>query len=126
MDADSNVTAQHFKDLMDKAETKRREGLLKNLDEARQQGLAAQGGTDSLKTLSTKKDESVAKPKARAKSQKPKVPPPNTVTTSYAADKMELAKSGNAFSVASLSKLANRHEPKVEQIGPNEVVINLH
>jgi hypothetical protein len=39
---------------------------------------------------------------------------------------MELAKSGNAFSVASLSRLANRHEPTVEQVGPNEVVINLH
>ena len=41
------------------------------------------------------------------------------------AAKLELAQSGNDLSVASIQKLANR-QPRVEQIGPNEVVIKLH
>ncbi|HZP55161.1 MAG TPA: PrgI family protein [Candidatus Saccharimonadales bacterium] len=47
------------------------------------------------------------------------------VTDNTRADKLELAQSGNDLSVASIEKLANR-QPRVDQVGPNEVVISLH
>jgi hypothetical protein len=49
----------------------------------------------------------------------------NTVTAARQTVNMELAQSGSAFSVATLSQLANR-QPRVEQTGPNEVTISLH
>ena len=48
----------------------------------------------------------------------------NPVTAARQADNMELAQSGSAFSVSTLSQLANR--PKVQQTGPDEVTISLH
>lgn len=51
--------------------------------------------------------------------------PANPVTPAPQAVNMELAQSGNAFSVATLSQLANR-QPKVQQTGPDEVTISLH
>lgn len=66
--------------------------------------------------------ESMAKPAADA--AKPKSPSSKQVTPESQSVKMELAQSGNAFSVATLSQLANR--PKVEQTGPDEVTISLH
>jgi hypothetical protein len=47
------------------------------------------------------------------------------VTPDPQAVNMELAQSGNAFSVATLSQLANR-QTKVEQTGPDELTISLH
>jgi hypothetical protein len=47
------------------------------------------------------------------------------VTPAPQAVNMELAQSGNAFSVATLSQLANR-QPKVQQTGPDELTISLH
>ena len=55
----------------------------------------------------------------------PNAPRSNPVTASRQAVNMELAQSGSAFSVATLSQLANR-QPKVEQTGPDEVTISLH
>lgn len=52
-------------------------------------------------------------------------PAPTPVTPVPQPVNMELAQSGNAFSVATLSQLANR-QPKVQQSGPDEVVISLH
>lgn len=52
-------------------------------------------------------------------------PRPNPVTATNQAVNMELAQSGSAFSVATLSQLANRR-PKIEQTGPDEVTISLH
>lgn len=60
---------------------------------------------------------------AQAAAAKPKVSKP--VTLKDQSVKMELAQSGSAFSVATLSGLANR-QPKIEQTGPNEVTISLH
>jgi hypothetical protein len=57
--------------------------------------------------------------------QPPKPPVAAPVTAAPQAVKMELAQSGNAFSVATLSQLANR-QPKVEQTGPDELTISLH
>ncbi|MGH7156736.1 MAG: PrgI family protein [Candidatus Saccharimonadales bacterium] len=51
-------------------------------------------------------------------------PPANPVTPKAQAVNMELAQSGSAFSVATLSQLANR--PMIQQAGPNEVTISLH
>lgn len=50
--------------------------------------------------------------------------PVNPVTPKTQAVNMELAQSGSAFSVATLSQLANR--PQLRQDGPNEVTISLH
>jgi hypothetical protein len=47
------------------------------------------------------------------------------VTANRQTDNMELAQSGSAFSVATLSQLANRPS-KIEQTGPDEVTISLH
>jgi hypothetical protein len=49
---------------------------------------------------------------------------PTPVTAARQADNMELAQSGSAFSVSTLSQLANRTEAK--QDGPDEVSISLH
>lgn len=68
-----------------------------------------------------KKQEEAARREAAARQT-----PAPTVTPEVLADRIELVKSGNAFSVASLSQLANRHQPKVTQLGPNEVEIDLH
>jgi hypothetical protein len=47
------------------------------------------------------------------------------VTANRQTDNMELAQSGSAFSVATLSQLANRPS-RVEQTGPDEITISLH
>ena len=47
------------------------------------------------------------------------------MTEADRADKLELAQSGNDFSVATLSKLANR-KGQFTQLGPNEGVLQLH
>lgn len=54
----------------------------------------------------------------------PGTPSPQ-MTTKHQADNMELAQSGSAFSVATVSKLANR-QPPVQQTGPDEVTVSLH
>lgn len=55
----------------------------------------------------------------------PRKPGVHTVTAANQTVNMELAQSGSAFSVATLSQLANR-KPRIEQTGPNEVTISLH
>jgi hypothetical protein len=55
----------------------------------------------------------------------PKKAAANPVTQAPQTVNMELAQSGNAFSVATLSTLANR-PAKVKQTGPDEVTISLH
>lgn len=67
-------------------------------------------------------DEMKAATQPTAASQRPIVkstPPAQT------AKLKELAQSGNALSVASVAKLANR-VGQIQQVGPNEVVISLH
>lgn len=55
----------------------------------------------------------------------PEAPVPTTVTAASQTVNMELAQSGSAFSVATLSQLANR-PGKIEKTGPNEITISLH
>ena len=126
LDADNNSTAQYFNELVQKADDMRRQNVLDKFNVAREEGAAIQAGTGDLqvqkKTPESVKLKTGAKNQSRSKI-KPREP---TVTATGQADKLELAKSGNAFSVASLQRLANRHAPAIEQISPNEVVINLH
>ncbi len=73
------------------------------------------------------RDHKAAKVAAKAEppaAAKPKIASSKPVTPEDQSVKMELAQSGNAFSVATLSQLANR--PKIEQTGPDEVTISLH
>ena len=50
---------------------------------------------------------------------------PNPVTVARQADNMELAQSGSAFSVSTLSQLANRSDDS-QPAGSNEVSVSLH
>lgn len=64
--------------------------------------------------------------RARPASQPtPAAAAPNSVTAARQADNMELAQSGSAFSVSTLSQLANRPDD-TQPAGPNEVSISLH
>ena len=71
-----------------------------------------------------KRAEPAAQKSEVAKKPDP-APKPTPVTPERQAVNMELAQSGSAFSVATLSQLANR-QPKIEQTGPDEVTISLH
>jgi len=64
-------------------------------------------------------------PVKQAPAEEPEKAPSSEVTAARQTVNMELAQSGNAFSVATISQLANR-QPKIEQTGPNEVTISLH
>lgn len=64
-------------------------------------------------------------PAPPAAAQAPASPANNPVTATKQADNMNLAQSGSAFSVSTLSQLANR--PSIaQQTGPDEVTISLH
>lgn len=127
LDADNNSTAQHFNQLVQKADGERRKNVLDKFNTAREEGAAIQKGTGGLQMQDDQSDDGIQSAKSTKDQSKTKTKPlDTTVTAAGQADKMELAKSGNAFSVASLQRLANRHKPVIEQISPNEVVINLH
>jgi hypothetical protein len=71
------------------------------------------------------------KPKSRSKEPEPaKERPKNDQTAMTQAVQTakleELAQSGNAFSVATMQKLANHSSEKIRQISANEVEIDLH
>ncbi len=52
--------------------------------------------------------------------------PTPAMTAAAQTAKIDLAQSGSAFSVSTLSQMANRKKGMIEQISPNEVVISLH
>jgi len=147
LDEVNNPTAQKFASMMQTADEKRKKDVL-----ATMRGLIDDGGkkaddnfTDRLskakasftrehgkkgshhKILKTSKpqDEPRVDIKAEVKKPAPEKPKATPVTPERQAANMELAQSGSAFSVATLSQLANRN-PQVEQTGPNEVTISLH
>ena len=104
MDEQNNPTAQYFAGLMEQADADRKVAVANRLNEARATAVSAQApGTAKTDTKTAT----------------------NSVTDVGQADKLELAQSGSDFSVATLSKLANR-KGQFEQVGPNEVVLNLH
>ena len=83
--------------------------------------LVAQAKTEPQKLEKTE----VAKPSVATPTPPKLVATTTPVTPQRQAVNMELAQSGSAFSVATLSQLANR-QPQIEQTGPNEVTISLH
>jgi hypothetical protein len=151
LDEQNNPTAQKFASMMQDADAKRKKEVLAAMKGLIDDGAgkAADNFTDRLskarasfakehgkkkpahhKVLKSSKPE--AKPAAspvaiKAEAEKPAAQKPQTtpVTPERQAVNMELAQSGSAFSVSTLSQLANR-QPQIEQTGPNEVTISLH
>lgn len=138
LDEQNNPTAQKFAGLMQNADEERKRNVLATMKGIIDDGISSKDTNDLPKRLAkaranfsprkshskTKKVEPdktnhVAAPKI---TETPKTAP---VTPERQAVNMELAQSGSAFSVATLSQLANR-QPKIEQTGPNEVTISLH
>ncbi len=109
LDEQNNPTAQNFAALMKEADASRKLDTAKIIGKAREEAAA-----ESVKT--------VVKSEVKSQTKTEKTKPPKVVTRREQADKLELAQSGSALSVASVAKLANR----IQQIGPNEVVISLH
>jgi len=148
LDEQNNPTAQKFASMMQDADAKRKKDVLATMkgliDEGA--GKATDNFTDRLskarasfakehgksspsrhKVLKSSKPGSEPAPKPAVKAEKamPKKAKTTPVTPERQAVNMELAQSGNAFSVSTLSQLANR-QPQIEQTGPNEVTISLH
>jgi hypothetical protein len=148
LDEQSNPTAQKFANLMQDADTKRKQQLQQTVqsllgsDTEKSDKLSKRLSKAKASFAKSHKRKSHAKHKlldkaeaAKAEKSKPpevkaapapaKAPAPAPVTPARQAVNMELAQSGSAFSVATLSQLANR-QPQIEQTGPNEVTISLH
>jgi hypothetical protein len=147
LDEVNNPTAQKFASMMQTADEKRKKDVL-----ATMRGLIDDGGKKASDNLSERLSKAKAsfahehgkkdshhkvlktskpqdEPKVSVVSEAKKPTPEKTkatpVTPERQAANMELAQSGSAFSVATLSQLANRN-PQIEQTGPNEVTISLH
>lgn len=149
LDEQNNPTAQKFAQMMERADEERKRSVMQtmkgliNSDNAENDGFKLPGVTEFEKKLAkarasftkahTKKKKpanhpkpAAAQPKAAVPAEKPvQKPKPTAVTSANQAVNMELAQSGSAFSVATLSQLANR-QPHAEQTGPNEITISLH
>src|SRR3989344_974385 len=104
MDEQNNPTAQYLAGLMQQADADRKVNVANRLSVARQAVSSAESG-GAVKT----DGKTVANP----------------VTATRQADTLELAQSGNDFSVATLSKLANRRG-QFQQVSPSEVLLQLH
>ncbi|HEX5447729.1 MAG TPA: PrgI family protein [Candidatus Saccharimonadales bacterium] len=98
-----------------------KENLSEKLAEARLKFISEHG---PKKPHQSKASSSPA-PQTQTADSAPVTTSANPVTVKRQAVNMELAQSGSAFSVATLSQLANR-QPKIEQTGPDEVTISLH
>jgi hypothetical protein len=141
LDEQNNSTAQHFNELMQTAEAKRKDDVADILSAARAEaGIpSSRASSDSSSNTYTEEEQEFLDEK-RLEEQKLRKAHPiigfadqraeapssivnktlqNTMTAARRTDNMNLAQSGNAFSVASLAKLANRSNTP-------EVVINLH
>jgi hypothetical protein len=118
MDEQNNPTAQYFAGLMEQADTDRKVGIANRLNEARATATGVETKPVPEVDLSSR-----SSPEPAAKTDTKTAT--NSVTDTSQADKLELAQSGNDFSVATLSSLANR-KGQFRQIGPNEGVLNLH
>jgi hypothetical protein len=70
--------------------------------------------------------KSFSQPEPKVSAQKPTIAKPPMTNAAQNANLEELARSGNAFSVATMQKLANRKSVNIKQLGPNEVEIDLH
>jgi hypothetical protein len=139
LDEQNNPTAQKFANMMRQADQDRKKAVLETMkglinddsDKADlpatelEKRLAKARASFTPKSSHEVKHASQHHKPAAAKKQPAPKPQPTPVTTKRQADNMELAQSGSAFSVATLSQLANR-QPAAEQTGPNEITISLH
>lgn len=147
LDESSNPTAQKFASLMQDADAKRKKDLLATMKGLIDESTGSMNDIPTrlsrarasfVKEHSKKKhehhrvlDSSAPKPKKsdankiEARKTSAEKPITTPVTPQRQAVNMELAQSGSAFSVATLSQLANR-QPQIEQTGPDEVTISLH
>lgn len=146
LDEVNNPRAQQVEALMQQADSQRRKSILDKVGVIREAGAAParpplMTSTFIQPTKPVKKEDTelgdpelrdrhphfAAKPPLSKEKQKQDTETQQaTMTAARQADKMELAQSGNALSVATLAQLANRHQGPIEQISPNEVVISLH
>jgi hypothetical protein len=147
LDETNNPRAQQVEQLMEKAEDERRQSIQKTIEEARQQGSSShlkeqyKIDEETPKPVVDKetgvKLEEIGDRKLRNKHPHFRTKPSlaeerrqylknrkhhknrdkGAMTATHQADKMELAKSGNALSVASVAELANRHDRKPEDDG---------
>jgi predicted outer membrane protein len=136
LDEQNNPTAQKFAALMQNADEERKRSVLKTMKGIIKDSSELGGPTEITKRLAkarssfgkdhhkTKK-QPAADPKMTQNAKPPEPTKPTPVTPERQAVNMELAQSGSAFSVSTLSQLANR-QPKIEQTGPDEVTISLH
>ncbi|HET9722017.1 MAG TPA: PrgI family protein [Candidatus Saccharimonadales bacterium] len=137
MDEQNNPTAQKVASLMHRADTKRKRALSKTVkvltkkDEEEAKNILAPE-TDKLNKRLADAISKFDSEHTHAKDAKPAITPAPpaaaptpVVTEERQAANMELAQSGSAFSVATLSQLANR-QPQIQQSGPNEVTVSLH
>jgi hypothetical protein len=147
LDEQNNPTAQKFAALMQTADEERKRSVLKTMKGIIEDGSEqakpaeitkrlAKARSDFTKehhkakksTAPTPQPVQAAEPSIASKitdDNSPSLPAGRQVTPERQAVNMELAQSGSAFSVATLSQLANR-QPKIEQTGPDEVTISLH
>jgi hypothetical protein len=126
LDEQNNPTAQKFASMMQDADEKRKKevlqtmrGLIEPESKTKKAGKKHSGGHKKNSFKSGMPSQ------LATKGAEDKKATPAPVTPERQAVNMELAQSGSAFSVATLSQLANR-PPRVEQNGPNEVTISLH
>lgn len=103
MDEQNNPTAQYFAGLIADADAQRKVTVANRVNTARIAG------------------ETYVEPPAQTDTEVGN----NPVTATARADRLELAQSGNDFSVATLSKLANRNN-QFQQLGPSEGLLKLH
>jgi hypothetical protein len=131
LDEQNNPTAQKFASMMQDADEKRKKEVLQTM-----KGLINESDHPTKKTAKKHSSAHKKSPQKNAKSDATNVDnridkkttdqaTTAPVTPERQAVNMELAQSGSAFSVATLSQLANR-QPQIEQTGPNEVIISLH
>lgn len=119
LDAENNPTAIKVDGMMREAEQDRKRSLQERLEQARAQGVVTDHSTADSKSGDTDKLLAQMHQRARVYGSATEEPvKPTTVTPKEQAVKMELAQSGNAFSVATIANLANRDA--------SEVVVALH
>lgn len=134
MDEQNNPTARHFWDLLRINDVERKQKMADKLREARksateipkpQPAYHIPKDDDELNIKFQQAEKAFHAQHPTPQPTTPVAPPPPTpgVTVASQAAKLELAQSGNDLSVASIQKLANR-QPRVEQVGPGEVVIS--
>ncbi len=137
LDEQSNPTAQKFVSLMQTADDERKSNVLRTMKGvSKKKGAEPDNSVELTKRLAkaragfgkgNHKNEAYLSRRATrsARTAAKTVEAPTPVTPERQAVNMELAQSGSAFSVATLSQLANR-QPGATQNGPSEITISLH